>query len=101
MRPLPEQASYSAAKAGIESLVRMASEDLGPSGVRVNSLAPGGVNTSMNPIPDQCDHSPTHIALWRAAHPEDMCATVEFLLGHKSRYIPGATIVVDGGLMND
>ncbi|PDQ36164.1 MAG: hypothetical protein B5766_03255 [Candidatus Lumbricidophila eiseniae] len=100
MRPLPEQASYSAAKAGIESLVRSASEDLGPSRVRVNSLAPGGVNTPMNPIPDQRNTYAPHIALRRAAEPEDMCGTVEFLLSDKSRYITGATIVVDGGLMN-
>ncbi|WP_138445405.1 SDR family NAD(P)-dependent oxidoreductase [Sinomonas susongensis] len=98
-RALPSQAVYSAAKAAIQSLVASAAVELGPSGTRVNALAPGAVLTPMNPGLDAGDPLRERIPARRIGLPEDLDGAAEFLLGDQSRYITGTSLVVDGGMM--
>jgi NAD(P)-dependent dehydrogenase (short-subunit alcohol dehydrogenase family) len=98
----PGYASYSAAKGGIEALVRALAVDVGPAGVRVNAVAPGVVRTPMAYLGrDNFDELVPAIAerhpLRRIAEPEDMGGPVAFLLSEASAFITGQTLVVDGG----
>jgi NAD(P)-dependent dehydrogenase (short-subunit alcohol dehydrogenase family) len=98
----PGYASYSAAKGGIDALVRALAVDVGPAGVRVNAVAPGVVRTPMAYLGrDNFDELVPAIAerhpLRRIAEPEDLGGPVAFLLSEASAFITGQTLVVDGG----
>jgi NAD(P)-dependent dehydrogenase (short-subunit alcohol dehydrogenase family) len=98
----PGYASYSAAKGGIDALVRALAVDVGPDGVRVNAVAPGVVRTPMAYLGrDNFDELVPAIAerhpLRRIAEPDDLGGPVAFLLSEASAFITGQTLVVDGG----
>jgi NAD(P)-dependent dehydrogenase (short-subunit alcohol dehydrogenase family) len=99
-RPLVSQAVYSAAKAAVEVLVRALSLELGPHGIRVNAVAPGAIDTPMNPADRIGPALREQVPLGRIGCPEDIAAAVLFLLSDQASYVTGATIVVDGGLVN-
>lgn len=92
---------YGVAKAGIEALCRMAADELGASGVRVNAVRPGLVATEMvsgimNAEPvyeDYLDQMP----LRRVGQPEDIAALCRFLLGPEASWVTGQVIGSDGG----
>jgi len=92
--------AYSAAKAGMVSLTESFAEELAP-GIRVNCIAPGYVQTDMNPWDDRDPEEKTQILsdilLRRVGQPEDIAEVAVFLAGESSRWITGQTIVVDGG----
>lgn len=88
----PGLPAYSAAKSGLEGLVRQVAVDYGPRGIRANVVAPGLV--SAHPTPDQCAGYP----LGRVATPEDVAAAVLFLSSPAASFITGVTLPVDGGL---
>ena len=97
----PLHAAYGAAKAGLVSLVRSAAVELGPSGIRVNGVAPGVVWTPR--IAEligeegrrlQADNAP----LGRVAQPFDIAAPVLFLASDLASYVTGQVLVVDGGV---
>lgn len=94
---------YAAAKAGIEALVKSLALELGPSGVRVNAVAPGPVITAMlGHIEDRNTwrrDREQRIPLGRIAEPEDVADPVAFLLTDPSRYITGQVLHVNGGLL--
>ena len=100
--PVAGLAHYCAAKAGVESLVRVAALELAPRGVRVNVVAPGVVKTPlMEPLlerPGVHDDFLEHIPLGRIAEPADVAATVAFLLSDEASYVTGHTLKVDGGM---
>ena len=93
--------AYTAAKGGVIALTRVLASDLGPKGVRVNCMCPGGVNTPM--VADLVDTAESKAAtesfipLRRLAEPEELAAVALFLASDASSYINGAILPVDGG----
>jgi NAD(P)-dependent dehydrogenase (short-subunit alcohol dehydrogenase family) len=100
-RPAPALAHYSAAKAGLEMLTRSAAVELGPSGVRVNAVAPGlvwreGIEAAW---PDGVERYRKAAPLGRLAQPEDVADACLFLASPAARFVTGTTLVVDGGVL--
>jgi len=92
---------YGAAKAGLDQLVRVAADELGPSRVRVNSVRPGIVDnelmqaiTAGGPV---LDSYLEEIPLRRVGTVDDVGALARFLIGPESSWITGQCISVDGG----
>lgn len=101
--PVSGNGAYAAAKAALASLSRTAAIELGPEGIRVNTLAPGAIRTDMNRdlIDDVgSQRFESWIPLGRVGEPADVADVAVFLAGPASRYITGASIVVDGGYAN-
>jgi NAD(P)-dependent dehydrogenase (short-subunit alcohol dehydrogenase family) len=99
---LPGAAHYSAGKAGVVALVRSLALEYAPAGVRVNSVAPGYMDTAMAaPVlrrPEVRSRVEASIPLGRVADPEEVAAVVVWLLSMDAGYVTGQDIVVDGGL---
>jgi 3-oxoacyl-[acyl-carrier protein] reductase len=94
------QANYAASKAGIVGLVRALAREAGPSGVRVNAVAPGYVRTRLTDALDD-DRRERLLAatpLGRLGDPEDVAGPVAFLCSPAAAFITGAVLAVDGGL---
>jgi NAD(P)-dependent dehydrogenase (short-subunit alcohol dehydrogenase family) len=93
--------AYGAAKAGLDMVVRVAADELGPARVRVNSVRPGIIaNELMAPITaggPVLDSYLENIPLHRVGTVEDVAALVRFLIGPDSSWITGQCIGVDGG----
>jgi 3-oxoacyl-[acyl-carrier protein] reductase len=94
------QANYAASKAGLIGLVRALAREAGPSGVRVNAVAPGYVATRLTGVlADQ--HRERLLgatALGRLGDPEDVAGPVAFLCSPAAAFITGTILAVDGGL---
>ncbi len=90
---------YSAAKAGVIGLTKALAKELGPSGVRVNCVTPGMIDTEMNSgyskedIQAIVDETP----LMRIGNPEDVAEAVFFLASDKASFITGQVLGVNGG----
>lgn len=94
---------YAASKGGVLSLTRTVAAQWGRRGVRANALCPGGVDTPMTAgvfsQPGVLDYLRQTTPLGRVAAPEEIAATVAFLISDDSSYITGATLAIDGGGM--
>ena len=92
---------YGAAKAGLDMLIRVAADELGAAGVRVNSMLPGVISTELMSV--ITDGSPVldsyleEIPLGRVGEPADVAALARFLIGPESSWITGQNLSVDGG----
>lgn len=97
----PGQGVYAATKAGIVQLVRTAAAELGPSGVRVNAVAPGIVETALTQpirdVPEWADAYAQKNALGRWARPDELVGAVVFLISDAASYVTGSQLMVDGG----
>ena len=96
-------AAYNAAKAGVINLTRTAALELASSGVRVNAVCPGLVDTpplrrAFQIAPDRRHVAEAAIPLGRLARPEEIARVILFLASDDASYVTGAAIVVDGGL---
>ncbi len=93
--------AYGAAKAGLDHLVRVAADELGPSRVRVNSIRPGIIeNELMSAITEGgpvLDSYLAEIPLGRVGTVDDVGGLARFLVGPESSWITGQCISVDGG----
>ena len=88
------------AKAAVIGMCRGGARELGPHGITVNVLAPGPVDTEImgGRLSDERKASMSAgIPLGRVGQPEEIAATVAFLLSDGGGYISGDTIQVDGG----
>lgn len=97
----PGQSLYAATKAGIVQMMRGLASELGERGVRVNTIAPGVVETPLTaPIRASAEWYGAYrdkTILKRWAKPSEMVGPVIFLASDASSYVTGAFIVVDGG----
>ncbi len=89
-------AAYGAGKAGLESLSRTMALEWGPSGIRVNVVAPGTVKTP-RAGQDDLPEAVRGIPLRRRATPDDIADGTLFLLSDLAGYVTGQTLTVDGG----
>ena len=95
------EVAYSVSKAGLIGLTKALAKEVGPSGIRVNCVAPGMIDTAMNNnVSDEirseiADETP----LERIGTPDDVVKTIEFLASEKSSFITGQVIGVNGGLV--
>lgn len=90
---------YSAAKGGVNSFTKALAKELAPSGITVNAIAPGMVNTDMNKHLDGDELSAIRndIPAGRFASPEEIAAIAYFLALPESSYITGQIISANGG----
>ena len=85
---------YTATKFGVRGLTKSAAMELGPSGIRVNSIHPGLIKTPMTDwVPDDLFQT----ALGRAADPNEVSSLVIYLASDESSYSTGSEFVEDGG----
>ncbi|MER6666863.1 SDR family NAD(P)-dependent oxidoreductase [Amycolatopsis japonica] len=91
---------YTASKAALIGFTRALCKEVGPRGIRVNTVAPGLTETEPGAglPPAAVERIVGMTALGRICRPEDVAGAVLFLAGDTSRYISGATLNVDGGV---
>ena len=97
---LPGHTAYCASKAALDSLTRTMAQELGPHGIRVNSVNPTVILTEMAAHwlePAKRDPMLAQIPLRRFGTPPDVAHMVAFLLSDSAAMITGAEIKVDGG----
>ena len=95
--------AYGVSKSGIDHLMQLAADELGPSWVRVNCIRPGLIRTELvAPVLDSPELSADYASctpLPRPGEVEDIANAAVFLLSDASSYVTGQVINVDGGLM--
>ena len=91
---------YSATKAALDGMTRSLARELGPRGIRVNSVAPGYFESDMvgDLTPEQRNRIIRRTPLGRLGAIQDMIGVIQFLLSPNAHFITGQTIVVDGGI---
>jgi NAD(P)-dependent dehydrogenase (short-subunit alcohol dehydrogenase family) len=89
-------AAYGATKAALTAMTRAWAAEFSPSGVRVNTVAPGPVFTDESKR-DLIDNLATTTLFKRGAQPEEISGVIAFLASPKASYITGAVIPIDGG----
>ncbi|GAB3355737.1 SDR family NAD(P)-dependent oxidoreductase [Amycolatopsis echigonensis] len=97
----PGQGPYAATKGGLVQLFRTAAAEFGPSGVRVNAIAPGVVETPLTAQikarPDWYDAYAQKGALGRWARADELAGAVVYLASDASTFVTGSVLAVDGG----
>lgn len=92
---------YSAAKAGLIGLTKALAKEVAPSGITVNAVSPGVINTEMVTKlgKDTVDMLREEIPVMRLGTPEDVANAVSFLADDRASYITGQIISVNGGIV--
>jgi len=98
----PRRAAYAASKGALDAATRSLAIELGPAGIRVNSVAPGVVDTALwarnKAVSGVVETIEAQTPLRRWATPEDIADVITFLASDAARFITGETISVDGGM---
>lgn len=94
--------AYSATKGGMLAVFRSLADDLAHHGIRINAVSPGPTATPL--LLKSCEYDPDlfaafqrHILLGRLGEPEEIAATVRFLMSDQASYVTAAELIVDGG----
>lgn len=95
------EAAYSAAKAGVIGLAKSLAKEVGPSGITVNVVSPGVIETDMNAhlTAEDLHALAEETPLGRMGRPEEVAAAVGFLCSEDAAFITGADLPVNGGLV--
>lgn len=98
---LPAGVLYAASKATVEQLTRGWAAELGPRGVRVNTVSPGiTVTDGTAQIAPQLEHVGAQLPAGRLAQPHEIATAAVYLAGDEASYVHGATLLVDGGALS-
>ena len=94
------EVAYSASKAALLGFTKALAKELGPSGVTVNCIAPGVIDTEMNSdiLPKVMDELREQTPLCRLGMPDDVAELAIFLASEKAAFITGQIICADGGI---
>lgn len=95
------EAVYAASKGGIHAFTRSMAKELGPSGIRVNAIACGVIDTQMNQCFDEEERAALaeEIALMRFGRPEEVASLAVSLCGEGASFLTGQIITLDGGML--
>lgn len=103
-RAAPMQGGYGMTKAAVLSMTQTFAAELGSSGIRVNAICPGLVETRFAAAivdnPALRDHFVKRTPLARHAQPEEIAGTAVFLLSDAAAFVTGQAIAVDGGFLS-
>jgi 3-oxoacyl-[acyl-carrier protein] reductase len=95
------QTLYAASKAAVANIARSAAKELGRSGIRVNAVAPGVIETDLtaglseDAVADNVKKTP----LGRLGRPEDVAKAIRFLVSDDASFVTGQVLGIDGGLV--
>jgi 3-oxoacyl-[acyl-carrier protein] reductase len=93
-------APYSATKGAIKMFTQGLARELGASGITVNNVQPGPIDTDLNPAAGEwAVGQKALVPLDRYGRPEEVAALVAFIAGPESSYVNGANLTVDGGMI--
>lgn len=95
------EVDYSAAKAGVIGLTKALAKEVGPSGITVNAVSPGVIETEMNSAftPEDMAALADETPLCRIGRPEEVAAAAVFLAGEEASFITGQVLGVNGGIV--
>ena len=98
----PQTAVYSATKGAVDAITGVLAKELGPKGIRVNSINPGGVDTEGFRVMDaeggQAAQMASMTPLGRIGQPDDIARVAVFLASEDAVWVTGETVIVSGGL---
>jgi len=101
----PHFSTYCASKGAMRMLMRDLAVELGPSGITVNNIAPGAINTPINKslLADKpkLDALLANIPLGRLGEPGEVAGVAAFLASDDGAYVTGSTYFIDGGLIRN
>ncbi|RZT39119.1 SDR family NAD(P)-dependent oxidoreductase [Cupriavidus agavae] len=101
--PFPHFTSYCASKGGLRMMMRNLAIELAASGITVNNIAPGAIETPINRrlMADAAKQQAllANIPLGRMGLPDDVAGVAAFLASADADYMTGATLFIDGGLL--
>jgi glucose 1-dehydrogenase len=100
--PWAGHANYAASKGGVMLMMQSLAQEVAPSRIRVNSIAPGAIRTPINTAawqtPEAYEALMTLVPYGRIGEPDDVARATVWLASDEADYVVGATLFIDGGM---